>query len=98
MCNKCEKLHSGLFNHHHLYNLDKDINDIFTGFCKEENHLDKLEYFCKNHNILCCSACIAKVKKKGKGQHSECDICIIEDIITEKKIFYKKYKRIRKFI
>ena len=90
MCNKCQKNHSGLFINHNLYNLDKDLNDIFTSFCKEENHYDKLEFYCKNHNVLCCSACIVKVKKKGKGQHSNCDVCIIEDIKTEKKNILEK--------
>ena len=85
MCNKCEKLHSGLFTNHHLYNLDKNINDIFSGYCNKENHFEKLDYFCKSHNTLCCSSCIVKVKKKGRGQHSDCDVCVIEDIMSEKK-------------
>ena len=33
MCNKCEKYHSILFKNHQLFSLDKDINEIFTGFC-----------------------------------------------------------------
>ena len=45
----------------------------------------KLEYYCKNHDILCCDSCIAKLKVKGKGQHKDCDICLIEDIKEEKK-------------
>jgi len=85
MCNKCEKLHSGLFTNHHLYKLEHDNDDIFSGICQKENHLDKLDYFCKNHNLLCCSACIVKLKKKGRGQHSDCNVCIIEDIKEEKK-------------
>ena len=67
-----------------LYKLDKNLKDIFTGFCKEEGHSDKLEYFCKNHNQLCCSSCIVKIKKKGKGQHTDCDVYIIEDIKADK--------------
>ena len=90
MCNKCEKLHSGLFLNHHLFNIEQDINDIFSGFCKEENHFDKLDYFCKSHNVLCCSSCIVKVKKKGKGQHADCNVCIIEDVKDEKKESLKK--------
>ena len=87
MCNKCENHHSELFqNDHHIFKLDKDIKQIFTGFCQEENHLDKLEYFCKTHNQLCCASCIAKIKKKGKSQHIDCDVCLIEDIKLEKKI------------
>ena len=89
MCNKCEKLHSGLFTNHHLYNIDQNMNDIFSGFCNKENHFDKLDYFCRSHNTLCCSSCIVKVKKKGRGQHSDCDVCILEDIISEKKEILK---------
>jgi len=85
MCNKCEKIHSELFQNHTKINVDKDIKDIFTGFCKEENHLEKLNYFCKTHNKLCCSSCIVKVKRKGNGQHTDCEVCNIEDIKDEKK-------------
>ena len=85
MCNKCENLHSELFPTHHKYTLDKDIKSIFTGFCKEENHLDKLEFFCKTHNQLCCASCIIKIKTNGKGEHSNCDICILKDIKEEKQ-------------
>jgi len=52
MCNKCEKLHTGLFKTHHQYNLDKNNNQIFTGLCMRKNHSKKLEYFCKTHNQL----------------------------------------------
>ena len=85
MCVKCEKVHSGLCINHHQYKIDKNFKDIFTGFCKEENHVDKLEYFCKTHNQLCCSACIVKIKKSWNGQHTDCDVCIIEDIKNDKK-------------
>ena len=40
MCNKCDNIHSGLCPNHHKYNLDKDLKEIFTGFCKEQNHLE----------------------------------------------------------
>ena len=85
MCNKCETLHSKLFQYHHTYTLDKNIKDIFTGYCKEKNHNNELEYYCKTHNILCCDSCISKIKGKGKGQHKDCDICYIEDIKEIKK-------------
>ena len=85
MCNKCENHHSELFQEHHQYNYEKNANSIFTGFCLKEGHLCKLEFFCKNHNQLCCAACIAKINKNGKGQHKDCDICIIQDIMEEKK-------------
>ena len=85
LCNKCDNFHSQLFKNHHIYNLDKNLNGIFIDLCKEENHNLKMEYFCKNHNQLCCVACIAKLKGKGNGQHTDCNICFINDIKEEKK-------------
>ena len=82
MCNKCENLHSKLFKNHQPNKLDKDLNEIFTGYCKYENHKNELEFFCKTHNELCCAVCISKIKKEGKGQH----VCLFEDIINEKKL------------
>ena len=86
MCNKCENLHSTLFKNHHPYNINinKD-EEIFTGYCKEKNHPNKLEYYCKNHNQLCCANCIAKINEIGDGQHKNCDIYIIQKIKDEKK-------------
>ena len=86
MCNKCENFHSQFLQEHQSYKLDKDLKDIFTGFCKYEKHKDELEFFCKNHNELCCTACISKIKIEGKGQHTDCDVCLIKDIKKEKKI------------
>ena len=87
LCNKCQNHHSELFEDHHLYNLDKNLKDIFTGFCQEQSHNKyELEIFCKTHNKLCCMACIYKLEKKGYGQHKNCDICEIEKIKDEKKI------------
>ena len=89
MCHTCENFHSKLLQNHHTCNLDKNINDIYTGLCKEKNHLIPLKYFCKNHNQLCCAACISKIKDEENGQHEECDICPIEEIINEKKNILK---------
>ena len=85
MCNKCLEYHSKLFENHLLSKYDNDDPDLFTGYCKEENHLELLEFFCKNHNKLCCSSCICKIKSKKYGKHKDCDICIINDIKEEKK-------------
>ena len=85
MCNKCENLHSQLFLNHQIFNSEKDINEIFTGFCKEEEHVNKLEFFCKNHNQLCCGMCIAKIKKNQIGKHKDCEVCTIEEIKDEKR-------------
>ena len=89
MCNKCENFHSDLFQNHHSSNLDKETKEIFTGFCKEKKHFNELKYFCKNHNLLCCVACISKIKANENGQHKDCDVCKIEEIKNEKKISLK---------
>ena len=89
ICNKCENYHSFLFKNHHEYNLNND-DEIFTGFCKEKNHPNKLEYFCKDHNQLCCANCLCKIGEKGDGQHKDCEVCIIQNIKEEKKIKLKE--------
>ena len=83
MCHKCDNIHKNLCQNHITFNSNK--NDIFTGYCKENGHFNKIEYFCKNHNQLCCDACIIKIKAKGKGEHKDCDICLIEEIKDLKK-------------
>ena len=90
MCKKCQNIHSGLCPKHHNYKLINGVGDIFTGFCQEEGHFDILEFYCKTHSKLCCSGCISKIKRKGKGEHTDCDICIIEDIKNEKKVNLEK--------
>ena len=47
MCNKCEKLHSDLFQKHNSIKLEKgkDITELFTGFCKKNKHKDELIFF-----------------------------------------------------
>ena len=85
MCNKCVNLHSELFENHHKFNIDQNIKDIFTGICKESNHKQELEFYCKNHNKLCCAACLSKIKGNSNGQHYNCDVCLIHEIKEEKK-------------
>ena len=84
MCNKCQNFHATLFKSHHPHNLNKE-EEIFTGFCKEKNHPNRLEYFCKEHNQLCCANCIAKLNDSGDGQHKDCNVCNIKSIKDEKK-------------
>ena len=80
MCGKCLIFHSKLFEIHKIINLNVDENKIFTGICKEKNHNNELEYYCKDHNMLCYAACISKIKSKGNGNHADCQICNIEEI------------------
>ena len=84
MCNKCENYHDILFKNHHPCNKNKD-EEIFNGYCNEKNHPIKLEYYCKDHNQLCCAACLCKLNKRGEGQHKDCEICYIDEIKDEKK-------------
>ena len=90
MCNKCEKFHSNIFKKHLKILLGKDKTEIFTGLCQEKDHSNKLLFFCKSHNKLSCSSCLCKIKKKGFGQHKDCDVCEIEDIKEEKKNKYEE--------
>ena len=85
LCNKCTNTHSEFFVNHQIYNFNKNLYEIFTGKCNELNHKLNLQYFCKNHNKLCCAACLSKIKGKGDGQHFDCTVCSIEEIKEEKK-------------
>ena len=85
ICKNCEISHANLFQNHNLLELNNNIKDIFTGICEKENHNEKLEYFCKTHNELCCVSCLCVIKGKGKGQHSSCEVCYLEDIKEDKK-------------
>ena len=85
LCNKCQAVHSDFFENHVTYNLDKNLNEVFIDICKYENYFNKLEFFCKTHNQLCCLACICKIDKEGYNQHKNCDVCEIKDIENEKK-------------
>lgn len=91
MCNKCEKLHEELFENHNKIKIEegKDINEVFTGICKEKNHNCELKYFCKTHKILCCAECITTIKDKENGNHKDCKVCLIENIEKETKIKLK---------
>ena len=86
-CNKCQNHHSEIFEDHKTINLNNS-NEIFIDICKENNHINNinnLEFYCKEHNSLCCAACITKIKEEGYGQHSDCDVCHIKYIKDEKK-------------
>ena len=84
MCNKCEILHTKLLKKHKTFILEKNAEEIFSGFCNEENHDMELEYLCKTHNKLCCAACISKIQKNKNGLHKDCDVYLIEELKDEK--------------
>ena len=85
MCLKCEKVHSSLLKNHHIYSLEKETKEIFTGLCTNRQHSLELEFYCKTHNELCCAACISKIKINGKGQHNNCEIYHITKIKNDIK-------------
>ena len=85
LCNKCVNIHIEYLESYHIENIDKNNQEIFTGFCQELNHRNELKFYCKNHNKLCCAACLCKIKGNGIGQHFDCDVCLIKEIIEEKK-------------
>ena len=79
-CNKCEKHHSELYENHQTFQINKDTDELFTGFCQENDHQKRLYYLCKDHNTLCCSSCISKIKTRENGKHFDCNVCDINDI------------------
>ena len=85
MCNKCLNYHKELFKNHQELNLDKDGDEIFIDICSENGHDNKYEFYCKNHNVLCCACCITKIEDKNFGKHKDCDVCFIDNIKEEKK-------------
>ena len=103
LCNKCTNIHYEYLEIHHIYNLDSNNQEIFTGKCYELNHKNDLEFYCKNHNQLCCAVCLCKIKTNGKGQHNECEVCLIKEIKDEKinklkeniKYLEESYKKIQ---
>ena len=84
MCDQCLEIHSNFLPNHQTTIIGEDLNNSISELCGEENHNQALEYYCKNHNKLCCALCIIKIKDKKKGQHKDCDICTIEDIKNQK--------------
>ena len=62
--------------------LKKGKINFFSDKCPEEYHLNKLKYFSKYHNKLCCASCIAKIKDKENCQHKDCEVCLLNKIKT----------------
>ena len=84
LCNKCQNYHSEILENHKTINL-KDEKDIFINACQKENHFLNLEFYCKDHNTLCCLGCVSKIKEGGYGQHHDCDVYHITKIKDEKR-------------
>ena len=84
ICNKCEKFHSILLKNHQIINFENNNEEIFSGFCSEKGHQNKLEYFCNIHNKLCCIICISS-SKFNIGIHNNCNVCLLKDIKNEKR-------------
>ena len=66
--------------------ISKIVKKIFLlDFARKKNIWKDYNIIAKDHNQLCCASCITKIKGKGYGQHTDCNICFIEDIKEEKK-------------
>lgn len=95
LCNKCETFHSKIFQNHSVQDLKKGKNNFFYDICPEKNHLKNLKYFCKTHNKLVCVACISKIKDQENGQHKDCEVCLLNDIKSDKeKKFNENYNKL----
>ena len=44
--NKCQNYHSEILNDHQTISLNNP-NEIFIDICQENNHINKLEFYCK---------------------------------------------------
>ena len=88
-CNQCQSFHSNIFQHHISQKISDMNKEIFTGLCQDKNHINILKYYCKNHNQLCCVACIGKIKDEINGKHNDCEIFKLKDIKPQKE---KKFK------
>ena len=86
MCNNCLYSHLKLFKNHHLLDLIEDKSHLLNDFCKEDKHLNGIEYYCETHNQLCCLSCIGKDKKIENPKHKNCKVYDLSDIIKDKKI------------
>ena len=88
LCEECDTFHSKLLAKHKGYinTINNNVkNNIFTGLCQENNHSKPLEYFCEDHNKLCCSECIRKEELIFEGFHKDCNICPLKEIKNMKK-------------
>ena len=80
-----------------MQDLKQEKVNFFSDICTEKNHFKNLKYFCKNHNKLCCAACITKIKDEENGQHKDCDVCLLNDMKPEKeKKFNENYTKLEK--
>ena len=95
-CELCASSHVKCERKHELFTIESDTNQSFVNECKESNHKNNLNYFCKTHNNLCCAACLCKINDKGDGQHTKCNACHISEIKEEKKIKLKNNIKILK--
>ena len=97
MCDQCLDDHKKLFEGHLSHDTSKNNGKTFINLCKKVNHEKKFDFFCKDHNELCCGGCVTKIKYREYGEHNDCNICSIEDIKEEKKnIFNNNVKFVKK--
>ena len=78
-CDECLNFHTEMFEEHKTIDPNQK-SEIFIDKCKIENHNAKLEFYCKDHNTLCCALCTSKIKEYGYGQHSDYNIIHIKEI------------------
>ena len=96
MFDKCLDSHNKLLKGHLQNDISKNSGETFINLCKKVNHEKKFEFFCKDHNELCCSGCVTKIKYKEYGEHYDCNICSIDGIKEEKKnIFNNNVKFVK---
>ena len=86
LCNECSKIHSKFLPKHNLIEINKSEPFYFKSNCSYENHKKMpLNYYCENHNTLCCALCLCIKQDDNFGIHNKCKILSINEIENIKK-------------
>lgn len=85
LCNECSKIHKKYLPKHNLI-LMNSLESFYLKYnCSYENHNKILNYYCENHNELCCALCLCIKEDSNFGIHNKCKILSINEIENIKK-------------
>ena len=59
LCNECSNIHKKFLPKHNLILINNTQPFYFKSNCQIESHKKMpLNYYCENHNELCCALCL----------------------------------------
>ena len=86
LCQECSKFHSKYLPLHNLILINNEKSFYSKINCSQENHNKiPLNYYCQNHNELCCAFCLCIKEENNLGNHNKCKIISINEIENIKK-------------